>query len=604
MNKDIIQLSVDFSLPVKNLLSQKLAFMGSNGSGKTYGLMKILEEILRRNGWVIVFDPVGIHYGLRLDESGKKPSDLTIPVFGGLHGDVPLTPESGKLVADLLFEKRLSAVLDVSMFTDPELNLFAANFAEQFYRRMQTRKHPVSIVLEECQEFIPQNPQKGEEKKLHHFTRIGKLGRNYGIGLMMVSPRPQEVNKKVLNLTQLMFAFQMGGPQERKAMGEWFDYVGFEDRIDRILPTLEVGCPYVSSPRWLKFNGVIKKINKKSTFDTSSTPDFDEKQSAALELTPIDIAAIQESMQAVIEQSKAGDPKLLRQEIEQLKRQLRERSTQVQAEVKIERVEVPVLPQESMDAIIKSLADLNAHAQDIKDVADKIESYPLQLVPMVGMLKNAVDQYSKPPTINSMRAKMGIKPMQVGVDRGAPGKDKTIATVMRRDSKNPDVINVVSSAEITGPMQRILDAIAWLESIGIDAPMQVAVAFLAGYTFGGGAYNNPRGKLNTAGLVEYVGERIRLTDAGRQVAQFPKLPLTVDEMHRHVMNVLPGPHQKILRVLLENYPNAISKADCASMAGYAQGGAFNNPLGKLHTMGLVAYPQPSYVVAESLLFLE
>lgn len=29
------------------------------------------------------------------------------------------------------------------------------------------------------------------------------------------------------------------------------------------------------------------------------------------------------------------------------------------------------------------------------------------------------------------------------------------------------------------------------------------MAFLAGYTTGGGAYNNPRGRLRTLGLIEY-----------------------------------------------------------------------------------------------------
>lgn len=41
---------------------------------------------------------------------------------------------------------------------------------------------------------------------------------------------------------------------------------------------------------------------------------------------------------------------------------------------------------------------------------------------------------------------------------------------------------------ITGPEQRILNAIARFESIGIMEPEQTAVAFLAGYTYGGGGY--------------------------------------------------------------------------------------------------------------------
>jgi hypothetical protein len=106
------------------------------------------------------------------------------------------------------------------------------------------------------------------------------------------------------------------------------------------------------------------------------------------------------------------------------------------------------------------------------------------------------------------------------------------------------------------------------------------------------------------GLVEYAGEHIRLTEEGRKYANVADVPLTAEELHRRVMSVLPRPHQKILQVLLERYPEPMSKDECAALAGYAPGGAFNNPLGRLRSMGLVSYPQPGCVVAESLLFLE
>ena len=56
---------------------------------------------------------------------------------------------------------------------------------------------------------------------------------------------------------------------------------------------------------------------------------------------------------------------------------------------------------------------------------------------------------------------------------------------------------------LTGPEQRILNAIRWLEAIGVDEPEQPAVAFLAGYSFGGGAFNNPLGRLRSLGLIAY-----------------------------------------------------------------------------------------------------
>ena len=137
-------------------------------------------------------------------------------------------------------------------------------------------------------------------------------------------------------------------------------------------------------------------------------------------------------------------------------------------------------------------------------------------------------------------------------------------------------------------------------------PEQPAVAFLAGYTYGGGAFNNPRGALRTKGLVDYVaGERIRLTDQGDAVANRPETPLTPEDLQARVLQRLPGPEQRLLRPLLDAYPKALANEDLASQAGYApNAGAFNNPRGRLRSLGLITYPRPGFVVARPLLFLE
>lgn len=318
-NKAVIHLAKGLDVPL-DITTQKTSLMGGNGSGKTYTTTKIVEEVLRADGWVIVLDPVGIYYGLRLNADGITPSGLDIPVFGGLHGDIILTPESGALIADLLCDRRLSAVLDVSQFTDSELNRFATDFGNRFWTRMKAQRRAVLLVFEECQEFMPQNPMKGEERKLHIYTRIAKLGRNYGIGVMLISQRPQDVNKKVFNLTQLMFAFQMTGTHERKSMAEWISYVGLDENFSDILPRLEVGEPFVASPRWLKVNEKFHILPKR-TYDASATPDFEE-DAETISLKPIDISALEKSMKGLIEETKANDPAELKREITRLKKEL------------------------------------------------------------------------------------------------------------------------------------------------------------------------------------------------------------------------------------------------------------------------------------------
>lgn len=61
----------------------------------------------------------------------------------------------------------------------------------------------------------------------------------------------------------------------------------------------------------------------------------------------------------------------------------------------------------------------------------------------------------------------------------------------------------------------------------------------------------------------------------------------------------------ILKVVIAQYPAPASKAQLADAVGQSptSGGYFNN-LGRLRSLGLIDYPSPGLVVAQSVLFLE
>lgn len=64
-----------------------------------------------------------------------------------------------------------------------------------------------------------------------------------------------------------------------------------------------------------------------------------------------------------------------------------------------------------------------------------------------------------------------------------------------------------------------------------------------------------------------------------------------------------GPESKILTVLLANR-DGMSNEELAAASGYSHGGgAYNNPRGRLRSLGLIEY-QGGKVVPKPLLFLE
>src|ERR1044072_6374951 len=120
-----LHISDSLSLPI-DAVTQKFGLLGRTGSGKSYCATKLAEEMLDARAQIVALDPVGVWYGLR--------TGFAIPVFGGLHGDIPLESGGGALIADLIVDRGLSAVVDVSQFeSDRDKAHFARDFAGRLF---------------------------------------------------------------------------------------------------------------------------------------------------------------------------------------------------------------------------------------------------------------------------------------------------------------------------------------------------------------------------------------------------------------------------------------------------------------------------------------
>jgi hypothetical protein len=393
------------------------------------------------------------------------------------------------------------------------------------------------------------------------------------------------VNKKCLNLTEVLFVFQLTGSHERKAITEWIRDKDLDEDIYAELPKLATGHPHIWSPGWLQVSRVIR-ILEKSTFDASRTPEVGRRADVK-ELAPIDLEKLRRDMAATIERAKQEDPRELRRQVADLKSQLAKTKTLAPVPVAT-KIEVPVVRKGELSRLEKMVERLDA-------IRDRMAQAQQVVVSEVGLLREAIAKVGRP--IMPERGP-GISQHQT-VGTAPPRKVETPAPVRSRPTLG-------ISEDLTGPERRILEALAWMESIGQVDVDPVATAFLSGYTYGGGAFNNPRGRLNVRRLIQYRGGgRLALTEAGRNMIDIPQVPLTTEELHRRVLERLPGPERKILRVLLEAYPKAVNNEELAERAGYAVGGgAFANPRGRLRSLGLVEYQGKGMVVARPLLFLE
>jgi hypothetical protein len=578
-----LALAKDLAVPV-DVVTEALAWIGARGSGKTHGAGKLVELFAEAGVPFVVIDPVGVWYGIRLARDGKSPG-LKVPVFGGLHGDLPLEPTAGALIADLIVDKNLSCILDISQFdTDADKARFCAAFAERLFALHKKHPSPRHVIVDEAQEVVPQNPQPGEQQMLHRWHRKVKLGRNFGLGVSLLTQRPQEVSKKVLNQCQTVLAFRLTGPQERKAMAEWVSAHGLgQDLVDK-LPHLETGNCHVWSPAFLKVSKEVR-ILPKETFDASATPKFGEKR-AARELAPIDLANLKEAMAATVEKAKENDPVALKRELADL----RKRFITAQGAVAkvIDTVEVPIVLAKDLRAVETLLARLERLVTSSKEVAGELAS-PLQQVAA------ALQRASSP-----------ARPVPMPVRHAPPGAARPVAMPRLNAAAHPKLV-AASAAHggLTGPQMKILAALAFLETLGVNQPSKVQVALFTGSSPSSSTYANNLGALRSKGLIDYPNGGAELTEAGRELAPREGAPTSTAELHAIVLGMVTGPQRAILDVLFQVYPAAQTKEDLAAALGVsATSSTFANNLGALRTMGALTYPKPGVVAAASIMFID
>jgi hypothetical protein len=122
-----------------------------------------------------------------------------------------------------------------------------------------------------------------------------------------------------------------------------------------------------------------------------------------------------------------------------------------------------------------------------------------------------------------------------------------------------------------------------------DGRTKRQLAIQTGYAVAGGGFNNALGSLNTQGLITRVGDLVRITDAGLQASgSFEPLP-TGAGLREYWMTQLSKAERAVLQVLADTWPNALPKTVVAERAGYeANGGGFNNAIGRLRTLELIA----------------
>jgi hypothetical protein len=550
--------------------TQIFAFMGRRGSGKTYAAGRLIEQLLDADNQVVILDPVGVWHGLRLAADGKAPG-FAIPIFGGIHGDIPLAATAGQVVAELVATRALSVVLDVSEFTGADQRRFVAEFCAEVFHAKKRHRSAVMIVFEEAQEFAPQHVSGETAKMVGAVERLIKLGRNFGVGGCLISQRPQAVNKDVLNLTEVMFALQLTGPQERKTIAGWVQEKGAGSReIADELPGLPVGEAMVWSPQWLRSFGRYKILPKR-TFDASATPTGGHQ--AAPTLAPVDLQEVLAAMSASAEEMKANDPKELRAEIARLNQQVRRLTGDLDQARRSapapERVEVPVLP-----------AGLRSMLEEFAQQGHEIRRLVTKLAEGAATTARVMGDYPE---------------AQVERQRPLESEERRPVAEVPAPTPAPRPRATTVDGDLPKGARMMLEAVAARGSL-----TRSQMATLASMAPTGGTFQKYLSTLKTSGMIEVSGDAVTITGKGRSAAGDVRQPSGPGEVLALWRDKMPGKARDMLELFAAEHGPFTKDQLGKRLDLDPTGGTFQKYLSILRSNGLVRKGKGGLVVDQEL----
>ena len=565
MNRETeVDVTATHGVPSQSL-ERHIAILGKTGSGKSNLAKLITEDLLKQQSRVCVIDPTGTWWGVRLKANGKAPSDLSCVIFGGQHSDLPLQSTHGAAIAREIGTTSTPAILDTRQLNVSERTRFFTDFAETL---VQSNQGELTLIIDEAHLFMPQSGARvggGAPAMLHAGNNLVSLGRGVGLRIVLISQRPAKLHKDSLTQVETLVAMRLIAPQDRKAIDEWIgewadDKTGSE--MMRSLPSLRTGDAWVWSPEI----DYLKRIHSPlaSTYDSGRV-----RNVGKLNLPKIDVAAITARLEQDGADVRANDPSTLKQRIKELERELRrKRPAKVVDDAEIER-----------RVVSRLVAERRLYTKKLQQYLNEVDGGAKRFVETIKRARSILEEH---------------------VDK-SPSTDPT--PVQRQDTPVPKANGAV---DLTGPQRRVLEALGWLENLGnAYAASRTQVAFLAGYKPGGGAFNNTLGSLRSAGLIEYPSSGdVKLTTVGRVQTPIVDTPLTSEALQSAVFERLNGPQRRLLKPVIEAYPDPVDLESLAQASGYEKGGgAFNNTRGRLRSLGLIDYPVAGFVVAKSILFV-
>lgn len=533
------------------------AVVGKTGSGKTSTEKLLVEEAVAADFRVCVLDTIKSDWwGITSSATGKSPG-LPFKILGGPRGHVPLNSSAGKVVGQLVGSGKLPlSIVDMADFEAGGIQRFFVDFAESLWRNV---RGVVYLVIEEAHEIAPKE-QAGfgkENMSIYWAKKLATGSRTKGIRLIVATQRTQALHNAILGSCETLIAHRMTLDADQEQVRKWLKNTNKEivAEVNDSLSSLPNGTAWVCSGEAQIFRKV--HFPKFKTYDNTATPESDAAE-IQVKTAPVNQDELRAIIGDAVKQAEANDVPTLQKRIRELEEAKKLIPAIDQNAIETARVEgfeagksamIKEAQRIGMDTIVSGLMDVKKLVREATEKANVLFD-PLNEAISAG-IKTAKIAFP------DVRDNVGVLPRE-------PSRTPMPAVKPTSGPRPP----MNGTGAISGPEQKIIDAIRWWNVMGVPAPMHVQAGFIARYSHKSGTWARYLSSLRSAAMIEPRGDLV-LTQAGLDAAADPAAPPSREALWTAVLEQLDGPLQKILKPIIAAYPAGLSHAEVAEEANYS-----------------------------------
>lgn len=554
----------DATIDLIEMASRGNAVLGIRDSGKTYTATALAERLMDGGVPICAFDPTGVWPSLRIPGAGHG---YPVVIVGGDVGDLPITVKDAPGYLRAAMASGISIVFDM---LDPKLS--KADWKRIVMECVRILIHENKqyglrhVIIEEAAEFVPQRVGRDQGQVYAEMEKLARIGGNSRLGFTLINQRAEEVNKAVLENCDNLFLHRQKGRLSLTALRKWLD-IGNVEGGGKIISTL-ADLPSGQCWAWLKDGGapILIRVPQKN----SAHPDRRAMMSGD-----------------VIKARKAVDASKF---IALMKARLAAPKSAATAKPAIVAASISAIKDADAKAYQRGFHEGELSGERAtRELADRM------LRQLKELMNTAIVRHLE--ILNQRSGSRARAPSPRAIPDGGAQR--------RSQRQHADAESAAGALSIERPLQTIIDAIAWWNALGVDAPRTQRVAFRAGYSHNSGTWRTYLSRIVSLELAVRANGCLRLTQEGAASARAPEAPPSKDELRQRVIEQIGTSLARILQPAIEAYPASILTARLAEEAGHSNSGTFRTYLSRLRSLELIVKAEnglAGHVQASPLLF--